>query len=214
MESGSALRGFTMTALIGFILVTGMFGLWITNELQSRESISFSTHFWLFMPLTGSFWLLTLVFYIAYYYTVIKTEMGLTQLLYPRFTWEINWFFTSTALLYVLAVITWASVLSNTGLSFIPNYDNSIENTELFKNSFKVYVVHFYAMIFSLMSFFIGLNFLYIFSTKKPFVLSNHKNAESNDYIKPYMRGQRPSTTFSGFWGWPGSSHMQRSKYT
>lgn len=194
-KTGSTSKTFTIVFLIIWILSQGFFGFSAVNELGSRNTFGFGTYFWIYLGVSSGLWILMLISYLVWAGKMATDVRTRVRVSYPRFTWESNWFFFTTAVLWLATWIPYAVVLGNLGVSFAPDYSLGPVN----QDNLQVYALNFFTAFFSLIAFFLGINFLFIYCPTDVFKLVktdalSEKTPDPNTPVVWMNKGQRAPT--------------------
>jgi hypothetical protein len=112
-------------------------------------------------------WFITAIVYWGYITQVCRTQEGSAAASYPRYAWEVNSFFLSSFMMFLFGLIAYGTLLTDVGLGFEPNFDTTgIDLTNL-----KWYSANFVMAITSMISFALGVNFIWVLACSFPYPL-------------------------------------------
>jgi len=179
--SNEGLRSATVVLLILFFLANVFFVAAALYDGYSNTTFGVGLYFWLYVGIVGGLWIIMVTLYLIYRSCVASTAMasGLDKddddqrdyatLIYPKYTWEANEFFTGTFILFILTLGPWAAVYSNLGYSYDPHYDIAPLND---LNNLQLYSVNFLATFTNLVSALLCVNFVWILAKPDAYELN------------------------------------------
>lgn len=218
--ANEGLRSATVVLLILFFLANVFFVSAALYDGYSNTTFGVGLFFWLYVGIVGGLWIIMVLLYLIYRYCVASTAIseGLEReddeqrdyatLVYPKYTWEANEFFTGTFVLFALTLGPWAAVYANLGYSYDPHYDTAPLND---LNNLQLYSMNFLATFANLVSALLCVNFIWILAKPDAYELNTLTTIDKAMVArKQIYQTYIPKSREPRFWLHPGAAKSGR----
>jgi hypothetical protein len=187
-------KGITIFFLLLLVIAFLFFSIASIYDGMSRNTFGTGNYLVAYVVTITVCGLFTFVFYLLYVAQVENrtllftgssackqdSERGFAHMSYPRYTWDINTYFTATLFIFVFTVAIWGKVVTDVGYNYDPNFNLSIND----ENLLEFYFGHLSMVVLSLIAFALALDLLWILSVTYMYPI--HKI----EYIKSFFENK------------------------